>query len=340
MRKLEYILRRFFLSLGVLIGITVITFALTHVIPSNPAALYLGPRARADDIARISDELGFNKPLVEQYVIYMQHLAQGDLGTSIATKRPVFQELADRLPATLELLAVATLLSTIIGIPLGVISARLQGKPLDAGVRTTSIIGVSLPAFWLGLLLQLFFSNLLGLLPVAGRVDSGLRFTAPITPITGFYLVDTLITGNWVAFRDVLAHIILPAITLAAYPIGLVARMTRATMLEVLAQNYIRTARAYGIAERMITYRYALKNALGPTITVIGLTLAYSLTGAFFVEIIFNWPGLGMFTARSFLNLDYPAIMGMTLFGASGYVFINLGVDLLQAWVDPRISLS
>ena len=170
MRKLEYILRRFFLSLGVLIGITVITFALTHVIPSNPAALYLGPRARADDIARISDELGFNKPLVEQYVIYMQHLAQGDLGTSIATKRPVFQELADRLPATLELLAVATLLSTIIGIPLGVISARLQGKPLDAGVRTTSIIGVSLPAFWLGLLLQLFFSNLLGLLPVAGRV--------------------------------------------------------------------------------------------------------------------------------------------------------------------------
>ena len=340
MRKLEYILRRFFLSLGVLIGITVITFALTHVIPSNPAALYLGPRARADDIARISDELGFNKPLVEQYVIYMQHLAQGDLGTSIATKRPVFQELADRLPATLELLAVATLLSIIIGIPLGVISARLQGKPLDAGVRTTSIIGVSLPAFWLGLLLQLFFSNLLGLLPVAGRVDSGLRFTAPITPITGFYLVDTLITGNWVAFRDVLAHIILPAITLAAYPIGLVARMTRATMLEVLAQNYIRTARAYGIAERMITYRYALKNALGPTITVIGLTLAYSLTGAFFVEIIFNWPGLGMFTARSFLNLDYPAIMGMTLFGASGYVFINLGVDLLQAWVDPRISLS
>ncbi len=220
------------------------------------------------------------------------------------------------------------------------ISARLQGKPLDAGVRTTSIIGVSLPAFWLGLLLQLLFSNYLGLLPVAGRVDSGLRFTAPITPITGFYLLDTLITGNWVAFRDVLAHIILPAITLAAYPIGLVARMTRATMLEVLAQNYIRTARAYGIVERMITYRYALKNALGPTITVIGLTLAYSLTGAFFVEIIFNWPGLGMFTARSFLNLDYPAIMGMTLFGASGYVFINLGVDLLQAWVDPRISLS
>ncbi len=340
MRKLEYILRRFFLSLGVLIGITMITFALTHVIPSNPAALYLGPRARAADIERISDELGFNKPLVDQYVIYMQHLAHGDLGTSIATKRPVFQELTDRLPATLELLSVATLLSIIIGIPLGVISARLQGKALDTGVRITSIIGVSLPAFWLGLLLQLLFSNFLGLLPVAGRVDSGLRFTAPISPLTGFYLVDTAITGNWVAFRDALAHIILPAITLAAYPIGLVARMTRATMLEVLAQNYIRTARAYGIVERMITYRYALKNALGPTITVIGLTLAYSLTGAFFVEIIFNWPGLGMFTARSFLNLDYPAIMGMTLFAASGYVFINLGVDLLQAWVDPRISLS
>ena len=340
MRKLEYILRRVLLSVGVLVGMTLITFSLTHVIPSNPAALYLGPRARPADIERITEALGFNKPLPEQYLIYMQHVLQGDLGTSLATKRPVLQELSDRLPATLELLATATMLSILIGIPLGVVSARLQGKKVDAGVRSLSIVGVSLPAFWLGLLLQLLFVHVLHLLPVAGRVDSGLRFTAPITHITGFFLFDTAVTGNWVAFGDAARHIVLPALTLAAYPIGLIARMTRATMLEVLQQNYIRTARAYGMPERTIIYRYALKNAIGPTLTVIGLTLAYSLTGAFFVEIIFNWPGLGLFTARSFLNLDYPAIMGMTLFGASGYVFVNLIVDLLQAWVDPRISLG
>lgn len=340
MRKFEYILRRLLLSVGVLIGITIITFTLTRVIPSNPATLYLGPRARPAEIDRVNEELGFNRPLPEQYVIYIGNILQGDLGTSIATRRPVLRELSDRVAATLELLAAAALISVIVGIPLGVLSARLQGRAADVGVRSLSIVGVSLPAFWLGLLLQMFFAHGLGIFPVAGRVDTTLRFTSPIETITGLFIIDTLLTGNWVAFRDVAAHLVLPALTLAAYPIGLVARMTRATMLEVLGQNYIRTAQAYGIGSRTIVYRYALKNAIGPTLTVIGLSLAYSLTGAFFVEIIFNWPGLGLFTARSFLNLDYPAVMGMTLFGASGYVLINLVVDLLQAWVDPRISLE
>jgi len=339
-RKVQYILRRGSLSILVLIGLTLITFGLTRVVPSDPAALYLGPRARPAELERVREQLGLNQPLPGQYLTYMKALLQGDLGTSIATKRPVFQELTDRLPATLELLIAATLVSIIVGIPLGVMSARLRGKALDVTVRTASIIGVSMPAFWLGLLLQLLLAHTFKLLPIAGRVDTGLRFTSPISDISGFFLLDTLLTGNWVAFKDVLLHLILPAVTLAAYPTGLVARMTRATMLEVLEQNYIRTARAYGIRERVIIYSYALKNAIGPTLTIIGLTLAYSLTGAFFVEIIFNWPGLGLFTARSFLNLDYPAIMGMTLFGASGYVVINLVVDLLQAWIDPRISLQ
>jgi peptide/nickel transport system permease protein len=167
-----------------------------------------------------------------------------------------------------------------------------------------------------------------------------MRFTSPITYITGFFLLDSLITRNWVALKDVLLHIILPAFTLAAYPIGLIARMTRASMLEVLEQDYIRTARAYGVRDAVITYLYALKNAIGPTLTVIGITFAYALTGTFFVEVIFNWPGLGQFTVRSLLGLDYPAIMGITLFGAVGYVLINLVVDLLQAWIDPRISLK
>ena len=340
MRKLQYIVRRGLFSILVLVGMTIITFSLTHVIPSDPAALYLGPRARPAELERVREQLGLNQPLPVQYLAYMRALFQGDLGTSIATKRPVLQELTTRLAATLELLGAATLLSILIGVPLGVMSARLHGKPLDMFVRTISILGISMPAFWLGLLLQLLVAHAFNLLPTAGRVDSSLRFSSPITEITGFYLLDSLLTGNWVAFADVLRHLILPAITLAAYPIGLVARMTRATMLEVLEQNYIRTARAYGIRERVIVYSYALKNAISPTLTVIGLTLAYSLTGAFFVEIIFNWPGLGLFTARSFLNLDYPAIMGMTLFAASGYVVVNLLVDLLQAWIDPRISLG
>jgi ABC-type dipeptide/oligopeptide/nickel transport system permease component len=280
-----------------------------------------------------------DKPLPMQYLIYMRDLLHGDMGTSISTKRPVLQELTTRLPATLELLFTGMMLAVLIGVPMGVLSARWQGKPTDILVRTVSIIGVSLPAFYLGLLLQIFFFRRLDLLPLAGRFSTELRFTNPIDPVTNFFLIDSLLMRNWIAYKDVVYHLVLPALTLAAYPAGLVARMTRATMLEVLEQDYIRTARAYGIRETVIVYLYALKNAVSPTLTVIGLTFAYALTGTFFVEIIFNWPGLGLFTVHSLLNIDYPAIMGITLYGATMYVLINLGVDLLQAWIDPRISL-
>ncbi|MDQ7027500.1 MAG: ABC transporter permease [Anaerolineae bacterium] len=340
MRKLEYTLRRLLLSLGVLIGMTIVTFVLTRVVPSNPAALYLGQRARPEQIEAITQELGLDDPLPVQYIRYMNDLLHGDLGDSLATKRPVTKEILSRIPATAELLVTAIVIAISVGIPLGVFSAQLHGKPADVGVRTVSIIGVSIPQFWLGLILQLVFGLWVGLFPIAGRVDSTLRFSSPIEDITGLFVLDTFITGNWIAFKDVSLHLILPAITLAAYPIGLIARMTRATMIEVLGQNYIRTAEAYGIARRMIVYVYALKNAIIPTLTVIGLTFAYSLTGAFYVEIIFNWPGLGLFTARSFLNLDFPAIMGITLFGATGYIIINLLIDLLQAYLDPRVSLD
>jgi len=339
-QKLEYTIRRLFLSLVVLLGMTVVTFTLTRIVPSNPAALYLGARARPEQVEAANEELGLNDPIPQQYARYLGDLLQGDLGDSLATRRPVTTEISSRLAATGELLLVSLIIAVSIGIPLGVFSAQLHGKPADIFVRAFSIIGVSLPQFWLGLLLQLIFGLWLGLLPLASRVDSTLRFNSPIEDITGFFLIDSLVTGNWVAFQDVALHLILPAVTLAAYPIGLIARMTRATMLEVMQQNYIRTAQAYGLGQRLIVYRYALKNAIIPTLTVIGLTFAYSLTGAFYVEIIFNWPGLGLFTARSFLNLDFPAIMGITLFGASGYILINLLIDLLQAYIDPRVSLS
>jgi peptide/nickel transport system permease protein len=340
MRQLEFILRRILTSLFVLIGVSVMTFVISRVIPTNAAALYIGPKARPEDIERVTKQLGLDKPLPVQYAVYMNELIHGDLGDSISTKRPVLDEITGRLPATLELLISAMMFATLAGVPLGVLSARWQGQPLDVGVRTLSIMGVSMPAFYLGLLLQIFFFRNLDLLPLAGRVSGDLRFTNPIQPITNFFLLDSLLTRNWAAAKDVFLHLILPSLTLAAYPIGLIARMTRAAMLEVLEQDYIRTARAYGIRDYIVIYLYALKNAISPTLTVIGLTFAFALTGTFFVEIIFNWPGLGLFTVRSLLSVDYPAIMGMTLFGATGYVIINLFVDIVQAWIDPRISLK
>lgn len=337
--KLEFIIRRLLTSILVLVGVSVITFFLSRVVPSNPAALYIGPKARAEDIARVSKQLGLDKPLPVQYFIYMQNLVKGDLGTSIGTKRPVLQEIVSRSPATLELLFTGMFMAVLFGVPLGVLSARWQGKVLDVFVRIISIVGVSMPAFYLGLMFQILFFRNLHWLPLTGQTSIDLRFVSPIQTITHFVILDSLLTHNWVALKDAGLHIILPAFTLAAYPLGLIARMTRAAMLEVLEQDYIRTARAYGINGFVITFLYALKNAISPTLTVIGLTIALSLTGVFFVETIFNWGGLGQFTARSLLNIDYPAIMGITLFGATAYVLINLIVDIGQAWIDPRISL-
>ena len=340
MRKLEFVIRRIAMSILVLVGLSVITFTLARVIPSDPAALYIGPHPNPGDLERTREKLGLNRPVPVQYAYYVRDLLRGDLGDSIATKRPVLQEIGDRWPASLELLLTAMIFAVLVGVPLGVLSAQLQGSPFDVAVRTLSIVGVSMPAFWAGLLLQVVFFRNLHLLPLAGRFDTDLRFSSPIQPLTGFYLIDSAVTGNWIAFKDVAWHTVLPAVTLAAYPIGLIARMTRATMIEVLSQDYIRTARAYGTPEWFTIYFYALKNAIGPTLTVIGLTLAYALTGTFFIEIVFNWPGLGLFTVHSLLNTDHPAIMGITLLAAAGYVIINLMVDVAQAWIDPRISLA
>ncbi len=336
----RFIARRLAGSAAVLLGLSVITFALARLVPSNPAAVYIGPKARPEDIARVTKELGLDRPLPIQYLTYMLDMLTGNWGTSIGTKRPVLEEIVARLPATLELIVAAMVLAVPLGILLGVLSARWQRRPPDLAVRVVSIVGVSLPAFWLGLLLQVVFFRNLHLLPLTGRVDPDLRFSSPIVATTGFYLVDTVLGGNWTAFRDVAWHLVLPALTLAAYPIGLIARMTRASMLEALGQDYVRAARAAGIGERLITYRLALKNALIPVTTVVGLTLAYSLTGTFFVEVVYNWPGLGTFTVKGLLNLDYPVVMGVTLFGAVGYVVINLVVDLAQSWLDPRTRLA
>ncbi len=337
---IRFIVRRLAGSAAVLLGLSLITFALARLVPSNPAAVYIGPKARPEEIARVAHQLGLDQPLPVQYLTYMRDVLTGDWGTSIGTKQSVLPAILDRLPATIELILAAMLLAVPLGILLGILSARWQRRPPDLVVRLVSIVGVSLPAFWLGLLLQVLFFRTLHLLPLTGRIDPDLRFTSPIIETTGLYLVDTALSGNWTAFRDVAWHLVLPALTLAAYPIGLIARMTRASMLEALGQDYVRAARAAGLADRLITYRLALKNALVPVTTVIGLTLAYSLTGTFFVEVVYNWPGLGTFAVKGLLNLDYPVVMGITLFGAAGYVLINLVVDLAQSWLDPRTRLA
>jgi ABC-type dipeptide/oligopeptide/nickel transport system permease component len=337
---IRFLLRRLAGSVVVLAGVSVITFALARLLPGDVAATYIGPRARPESIARVREELGLNEELHVQYLVFMRDMLQGDWGTSITTKQPVLPGIIDRLPATLELITAALLIAVPLGIVLGVLSARWSGRPVDMGVRIASVIGVSVPAFFLGLLLQMLFFRQLDVLPLSGRVDSELRFTSPIAEITGVYIVDSAISGNWAALVDVTWHLILPAITLAAYPIGLISRMTRSSMLETLNRDYVRTARAYGLGERLIVGKLALRNALVPLLTVLGLTLAYMLVGTFYVEFVFNWPGLGTYTVDAILGADYPVIMGVTLLLAAAYVLINLLVDLTQAWVDPRIRLT
>ncbi|KQQ66252.1 MAG: ABC transporter permease [Microbacterium sp.] len=337
---LRFLASRLGTAVLVLFVLTLVVFVLARVIPTDPAVVYAGPKAPPEELARIREQLGFDQPLIVQYLGYLGGLITGDWGNSLATKRPVLDEFATRLPATLELLFAAILIAIIVGIGLGVVAAKKPGKALDGAIRFLAIGGVSMPAFWLGLLLQVLFVGQLKLLPATGQFSTEVDYVSPISRVTGFPLFDSFITGNWVAYSDGLAHLILPAITLAAYPMGLIARMTRASMLEVLGQDYIFTANAYGLRGGVIRWKLALKNALPPTMTIIGLASAYALTGTFFIEVVFNWPGIGQFAANAMIAVDYPAIMAITLLGAAGYLIANFVVDLAQARLDPRVRLS
>lgn len=337
--KRGYIVRRLATALLVLITVSIITFVIARIVPSDPAALWVGPRPTQEQIARARVRLGLDQPLYAQYLRYIGNLLRGDLGISVKTHEPIVRDLRTFLPATLELVLFGMLMAVTIGIPLGVLSGARRNSLLDHSSRLVAIAGVSIPTFWLGLLLQLFFHGRLDLLPLGGRVDQSITLYNPVRQITGFYLIDTLVTGNWTAFKDSLIHIILPAFTLATYAIGLTIRMTRSTMIEVLEEKYIVAARAAGLPERAVLFRLALKNAIIPTLTVLGLSFVYSLTGAILVEVIFSWPGLGTYVTNAVLNVDFPVIMAVTLVVTVFYVFINLFLDLLQAYLDPRVSL-
>ncbi|HHY95909.1 MAG TPA: ABC transporter permease [Firmicutes bacterium] len=281
-----------------------------------------------------------DKPLHLQYVRYMSDLLKGDWGTSIRTHRPVSSDIRSFLPASLELILSGMFIAVLVGVPLGILSATRKETAPDHAARLISIGAVSIPTFWLAMLLQLIFFQHLGLFPLGSRLDTVVRLTYPVHKLTGSFLLDSLLTGNWPVFTNALSHIVLPAITMAAYPLGLITRMTRSSLLEVMNEEYIVVPRAYGIPRSVVYYRYALKNALGPTITVLGLTFAYSLAETFLVESVFNWPGLGQYASQAILSADYPAIMGVTMVVACVYVIVNLVVDLVLAWLDPRIRLE
>ena len=335
-----YLVRRLVLLCIVLFGISILTFLMVRVVPSDPAAVYVGPMARADQIEQARENLGLDKPLHVQYWGYLQNLVTGDWGESLRTHRPVLGDILHFLPASLQLILAAMALATAVGILLGAITAHRKGSWIDHLSRLFSTAGVSFPSFWLALILQVVFFRVLGLLPVAGISDIAVAQAHPIESITGMAVVDSLITGNFTAFWDTLRHLLLPVLALAAYPAGVITRMSRSAMIEALGQDHVRMAKAMGVSQRTIVFRYALKNALGPVLTVIGLMFAWALTGTFFIELIFSWPGLGTYATTSILSLDYPAIMGVTLLVATLYVLVNLVVDLVLAWLDPRIVLS
>lgn len=340
MPRVEYILRRLVMAVFVLISVSILTFLIARVVPSDPAAAWVGPHPTREQIERVREQLGLNRPLHEQYLRYMNGLVRGDLGSSILTHQPILTDLKTYLPATLELVTASMIIALAVGLPLGVLSGAKKGSWLDHGTRLFSVAGVSMPTFWLGLLLQLVFFSWLGILPLSGRISTGTALFSAVRRITGFYLIDSIVTGNWVAFKDVLIHIVLPSFTLASFAIGLTIRMTRSTMIEVLSEKFILAARAAGLPERTVLFVLTLKNALVPSLTLLGLSFVYSLTGAILVEVIFSWPGLGTYVTNAVLSLDFPVIVSVTLVVTVFYVLVNLFLDLIQVAIDPRVSLQ
>jgi peptide/nickel transport system permease protein len=324
----------------VLLGLCAITFILSRVVPGDPATAYLGPRAKAEQVEMVRIQLGLDKPLYTQLFYYLRDLSRGNLGESLRTHRPVMVGIIDHLPASLELMFSAIFVALLVGIPLGVISAKKENTLVDHLIRLFSVADVSLPSFWLAMIFQIVFFRWLGLFPIGGRIDTVVGLVNPIEKITGFYVFDTLVTGNWPAFISALSHLVLPSLTLACFSMGLIARMTRSTMLEVLREDYITTARAVGVSEKEILFFQALKNAMGPTITTAGLSFAFMLTATLYIELIFFWPGIGSYITKAIFLNDYPVIMGVTMLMALFYVVVNLIVDILIAVFDPRIRLG
>ncbi|MEY7999618.1 ABC transporter permease [Clostridium sp. Mt-5] len=329
----KIIIKRLLLMILVIFGVSLIVFLLSHVIPGDPARMMAGQRASQDTLINIRKQLGLDKPLIVQYFIYMKGLLSGNLGVSIRTQQPVISDIATYFPATLELVLYAFLIALIVGIPLGVLTSLKQNTIIDYLGRIFCIGGVSIPAFWGGIILILIFYSKLNLLPSSGRLSLGVVFN---TKITGLITIDSLLTGNFAVFKDSLRHLILPAIVLSYAQLATITRQVRSSMIEVLNEEYIKTARANGIKEKCLIVSYALRNALVPTITVVGLSLGGLLGGAVVTETVFNWPGMGKYVVDSIAFLDFQSIMGFTIVVVIGYVLINLIVDILYMFLNPQ----
>ena len=333
---LAYIIRRILIMIPTLLGVSIIVFFMLHLAPGDPAELLMGERASEEALQDIREHLGMNKPIYVQYGIFLKQLLKGDLGETIWTRQKVWIEVKERFPATIELSVVALFISCVLGMLLGIISATKQYSIFDYLSMLGALIGVSMPIFWLGLVFMLIFSLNLGWLPMSGRLSIGIE----LETITNFYVLDAILTGNWEALKDVLWHIIMPAFTLSTIPTAIIARMTRSSMLEVLRQDYIKTAKAKGLSQFKVVFKHALRNALIPVVTTIGLQFGVLLCGAILTETIFAWPGVGKWIYNAVMQRDYMVIRGGTLFLASIFIVINLFVDVLYAVINPRIKVQ
>lgn len=333
---IAYVLRRLVLLVPVLLGIMTAVFVLLQLIPGDPAIALAGDKASVEQVARVREEFGLDRPLPVQYAAFLGAAARLDFGDSLRTHQPVAGELRQFFGATMELSLAALLIALAVGVPVGVVAATHRYTPLDYGSMLVALVGISTPVFWAGIVLIYLLSFRLGLFPIGGIIGTGIE----VRHITYGYVTDSLLTANWPALRSSLHHLLLPAFVLSTIPMAIVARMARSSMLEVLGQDYLRTARAKGLRERLVVVRHALKNALIPVVTVIGLQFGGLISGAFLTETVFGRPGIGRYVVTAIGARDYPAIQGTVLTVAVVFVLINLVVDLVYAYVDPRIHFG
>ena len=358
---LKYIIRRLVYSLPVLFGVLLITFVLARAVPGDPCKSILGEKATQEVCDRFIKEKGLDKPVYQQFFIYVKDLAKGDLGTSIRFRRPITQILSERLPTTVELGFFALILATMVGIPLGMLSALRHNSVFDVGTMIFANVGVSMPVFWLGLMLMYIFALMLKdtplALPPSGRLSPGV-VAVPFYEVWGWYpedakdvpkilqflsnlyIFNSIITADWEVLKDAARHLILPSVALATIPMAIIARMTRSSMLQVTSMDYVRTARAKGLHERVVVLRHIFRNALLPLVTVIGLQLGVIFSGAILTETIFSLAGVGRSLFEAITSRDYPVIQGFTVVIAIGYIFLNLFVDLTYGFLDPRIRIE
>lgn len=338
MKYWQYLVRRFAGGLVSLLGLSVIIFVVSRILPGNPARMALGAMATEEQVQALSREMGLTKPLWAQYGHYMQGLLTGDLGKSLETKRAVATDIARYLPATLELITVSMVFTIIFGIPLGVIAAQNKDGVVDHTTRLIAFFSVSVPGFFIAVMFQLIFGYMLEWLPITGRIAS--RYAEAVPQVTGFMLIDTLLAGNPAAHLNVWMHLIMPSLALSLAGMGQVMRITRSSMIDVQDQNYIEAERGFGLPSWLVAYKYTLKNAFIPTLTILGLLYASLLGNAFLIEVVFSWPGIALYGVTAVMNNDFNAVVGVTMVIGVAFVSINILVDVLLGRIDPRIRLQ